>query len=505
MEKKRTKIGVILIVLALSLGMSASVQAIGVSFTFYGQVFDTDGSTPVDGVTVTVTNLATGSSVDPTVTASGGWYTVNLGNLKPNEAHSAGDNLQIVANDGACKRSTTVVARAATSPQQANVTLQADTTAPQLIGSKPAAGVCVMDGTSEICANYSDDTGINTSSVMMTVDGTDVASNATVTTSSVCYTPATSLAEGEHTVTVNVSDLCGHQNSTSWSFTVDTVAPAVAFIAPTPANDTEVTVDYVNVTVTATDEEGCGIDTVNLIWNGTVWVEQPPGGFMLFMTADTQYSFDVTGLANGEYTYYVQATDIAGNIGQTETRMVRINITAYTLTRSLASGFNIISPPLNDTAVANASTLATKIGANCSEVVRWNSASQAFISYVPGVPLNNFAIVGGEGYFVNLNNPTVIAFSGAGWSSPFAISLPTAFSIIGLPVNDVSVTNASTLAAKIGANCTELVKWNSATQSYVSYVTGVPLNNFATVGGEGYFANLNNPTEVTFVGAPWHD
>jgi hypothetical protein len=496
MEKKLTKVGVILIVLTVALGMSASIQAIGVSFTFYGQVFDTDGSTPVDGVTVTVTNLATGSSVDPTVTASGGWYSVNLGNLKPNEAHSDGDNLQIVATDGACKISTTFVARAATSPQQANVILQADTTAPQVIGSKPAAGVCVTDGTPEICANYSDDIGINTSSVMMTVDGTDVTANATVTASSVCYTPATSLAEGEHTVLVNVSDLCGHQNSTSWTFTVDTVAPAVAFIAPTPANNTEVSVDYVTFAVTAT-EAGCGINEVLLNWNGTT--------YWMFAIAQDEYSLELTGLSNGLYTYFVQASDIAGNVGQTETRMLRLNRTSYTVTRSLASGFNIISLPLNDTAVTTASTLATKIGANCSEVVKWNSASQAFISYVPGVPLNNFAIAGGEGYFVNLNNPTVIAFSGAGWASPFTISLPTAFSIIGLPINDVSVTTASTLAAKIGANCTELVKWNSATQSYVSYVPGVPLNNFATAGGEGYFANLNNPTVVTFEGVPWHD
>jgi hypothetical protein len=113
MGKKLMRMGVILIVVTVLLGLSASIQAIGVSFTIYGQVLDTDGTTSVDGVTVTVTNLETGSSVPPEVTASGGWYSVNLGNLKPNEAHSAGDSIQIVADDGSCKRNTTVVARAA--------------------------------------------------------------------------------------------------------------------------------------------------------------------------------------------------------------------------------------------------------------------------------------------------------------------------------------------------------------------------------------------------------
>jgi hypothetical protein len=493
MGNKLRSASVLFILVTLLLGMSASIQAIGVSFTIYGQVFDTDGTTPLDGVTVRITNLETGSSLDPVVTADGGWYLVNLGNLKPNEAHSAGDSIQIAADDGVCKRNTVVVARGVTTPQVVNVFLQMDTTAPQFTGVKPADEVCVMDSTPEICANYTDDIGIDTGSVIITVDGTDVTASAAVTASSVCYTPATSLSEGMHTVTVNVSDLCGHQNSTSWSFTVDTAAPVVVFLEPpTPVNNSELQTNFFTVTVTAT-ESGCGIDEVLLNWNGST--------YWMFTTAQDEYSLELTDLSKGEYSYFVQASDIAGNIGQTETRVVKINVTALSLT----SGFSIISMPLDDPTVVDAATLATKIGANCNEVVKWDSATQSFISYVPGVPLNNFAIAGGEGYFVNLNNPTVVGFSGPGWPSPFGISLPAAFSIIGLPVNDASVTDASTLAAKIGANCIELVKWDSATQSYVSYIPGVPLNNFATAGGEGYFVNLNNPTTVTFVGTPWHD
>jgi hypothetical protein len=203
-----------------------------------------------------------------------------------------------------------------------------DTTAPEITNLQPAAGSCVNDDTPTISASYSDaGSGINVSSVVLWLDGGMVTPDS-VTETGVTYTPA-DLDDGTYTVTLNVSDnaATANTNSTSWSFTVDTVAPTVAFITPpTPANNTEVTFNSVNVTVTVT-EEGCGIDTVHLIWNGTVWVEQPPGGFMFFMTENTTYSFDVTGLENGDYTYYVEATDMAGNTGYSETRVVTVNMT----------------------------------------------------------------------------------------------------------------------------------------------------------------------------------
>ena len=119
-----------IVVFALLSGMIAPVQAISVPFTIYGQVFDTDGTTPVDGVNVTVTNLETGSSAEPTVTASGGRYADNLGNLRPNSTHSEGDRIQIFADNGVGKTNTTVVSRAVTSPQQVDLILQTPTPSP---------------------------------------------------------------------------------------------------------------------------------------------------------------------------------------------------------------------------------------------------------------------------------------------------------------------------------------------------------------------------------------
>jgi hypothetical protein len=492
------RLGVILIVSALLLGISVPVQSISVSFTIYGQVFDTDGTTPVDGVTVIVTNLATGSSVTPEVTASGGWYSVNLGNLQPNEGHSAGQNIRITASDGPCKNATTVVARIATSPQLVNLILEADSTLPTISDLMPADGAFVTDSTPEISANYSDAVGINTASVLIEVDGVNVTGGSTVTASGVCYTPGASMSEGAHTVQVNVSDLCGNENTTSWTFTVDITPPTILFNEPpTPANNSEVIVKSVNISATVTDS-GCGVDTatVALIWNGTAYP---------MLASGSTYYIEILDLPNGVYSYHVQANDTGGNTRLSTTRIVTVNVTEYSVTLDLVTGYNLISLPVNDPDITTASTLANKIGANCTEVVKYDSALQQLVSYVIWAPLNNFALLPGVGYFVNMLAPTTTTFTGDGWTSPFNCSLVVGYNYIGIPVNDSSVTNASTLAAKIGANCTEIVRWDSASQAFVSYIPGVPLNNFPVRRGEGYLANMNDPATVTFAGGPWHD
>ena len=136
--KGKVKVIVGAIVLIMILGATAIVQAPGVSFTIYGQVFDTDGTTPVDGVKVTVKNLETDSIVrvdheNYAITENGGYYSVNLGNLEPDSTHNEGDSIQIIADNGAGKSNTTVVSRAATSPQQVDLILKATVSPPTIV------------------------------------------------------------------------------------------------------------------------------------------------------------------------------------------------------------------------------------------------------------------------------------------------------------------------------------------------------------------------------------
>jgi len=514
MERKVICAGISILVLAVLLVGIVLVQALGTSFTLGITVYDTDGTTPVDGVTVTVTNLETGSSVTPEVTADGGKCIVNLANLAPNEAHSEGDNIQFVADDGFCKMNTTVVPRAATSPQFVDLTLQANDTAPTITDLQPADGACVNDGTPEICANYSDASGIDTSSVTITVDGTNVTASATVTETGVCYTPGDNLGEGGHTVMVNVSDVCGNPSSTSWAFTVDTIAPAIEFNEPpTPANNSEVTVNYVNISVNVTDD-GCGIDNVRLIWNGTIWTG---AGFTMFriaagqnsfsITADLPDSFEVTDLPNGEYTYWVEANDTAGNSRMSESRVVTVNVTEYNFTLEFATGYNLISMPLKDTTVTNASALMDEIGADAKEVFKWDKAAQGWVAYNSLMPPQAaFELEGGEGYYVRMSDAASVELSGFGWESPFTVSLVTGYNLVGIPVNDTTVANASALMDEIGADAKEVFKWDKAAQGWVAYNSLMPPQAaFELEGGEGYYVRMSGTADVTFEGVPWEN
>ena len=118
----------------------------------------------------------------------------------------------------------------------------------------------------------------------------------------------------------NYADISGItlNNGTVTVTTVDTTPPTIEFIAPTPADGSTVTVNYVNVTVNVTDPSG--VSTVLLNWNGL--------NETMNMTADNTWSVNKTGLSNGDYTFKVYANDTAGNMGVSETRVVTVNVGA---------------------------------------------------------------------------------------------------------------------------------------------------------------------------------
>ena len=246
---------------------------------------------------------------------------------------------------------------------------------------------------------------------------------------------------------------------------------------------------------------GAGPNEGELIFNGNVWTDVWNFG------GATQIGID-----DRDVTDYLDTTNEAGFQSSADWMeasnailVVEAKPLAHNFTIEFVTGSNMIGIPVNDTSVTNASLLATEIGGNCTQISKWDTVTQQYVTYIPGFPLNNFDIVGGEGYYVTMTGPATVIFTGKGWESPFTISLVTGNNMIGIPVNDTSVTNASSLATKIGGNCTQISKWDTVTQQYVTYIPGFPLNDFDIVGGEGYYLTMTGPATVIFEGEAWSD
>ena len=147
-----------------------------------------------------------------------------------------------------------------------------DTTPPTISDLTPADGATINTATPTISATVTDASGIDESSIVMTLNGTEVTH--TYESGLVSYTPA--LSEGLHTATLNVSDNIGNLATTSWSFTVDTTSPAqvihVASIEMSLGSRTagRNTFEWAIATVTIVDSGGYTIEgsTVYGHWEG---------------------------------------------------------------------------------------------------------------------------------------------------------------------------------------------------------------------------------------------
>lgn len=106
-----------------------------------------------------------------------------------------------------------------------SVTINIDKTKPQITNLSPANEEIVKISTPTISATLSDNlSGIDVSSVRIILDGNDVTSNATITQNSITYIP-TPLADGNHTVTINISDNASNTATTTSIFQISTVPP----------------------------------------------------------------------------------------------------------------------------------------------------------------------------------------------------------------------------------------------------------------------------------------
>jgi hypothetical protein len=277
----------------------------------------------------------------------------------------------------------------------------------------------------------------------------------------------------------DLTNLAGHNVSDTGSIQVVRVTPDTAPVA-TMVKDivTVVTGLKVTFTGTATDAEGDICTMVFDFGDGTdaTMVQGSPNSSVV---ATHTYT------AGGPKTVYLYADD-GTLVGQTSMSFA----VGTTFTLSLATGWNLVTVPR-----VGFGYMASTLGLNTGDTVSsWNPTTKTYKSYIVGVPVNNFAILPGTGYWINVpagtrtltlqgsiptttQYITVLVPDGGGWAMIGFNSLRTNMHAADIPAMFNIVDSITTVA-----------KYNPATKAYTSWLSVIPaINNFLLVPGQGYW------------------
>jgi hypothetical protein len=201
-----------------------------------------------------------------------------------------------------------------------------ETTVPVGAITYPSAGANIGNNAQPtIQFNFTDaGSGVNASSVKITVDGTDYSPsttsfNADGTVLSCTFTPSGNLADGTHTIAINGSDYDGNAAvAVSSTFKIDTTPPTLNISAPT--NNLLTNQSSVTVIGTTNDDNSTPV-SISIVCGGTTYA--PTVG------QDGSFS-QAVALAEGTNTITITATDTSGLVS-TVTRTVVYDGTAPTI------------------------------------------------------------------------------------------------------------------------------------------------------------------------------
>jgi hypothetical protein len=96
-----------------------------------------------------------------------------------------------------------------------------DSTPPRLISFFPTGGQTVQSRRPTIEVIFDDLSGIDTGSIVVRLDGKEIAFSYDAITKTLTYSPVTDLSLGSHEIYVSVRDMAGNQLEERWSFIVE--------------------------------------------------------------------------------------------------------------------------------------------------------------------------------------------------------------------------------------------------------------------------------------------
>ncbi|MDZ7332078.1 MAG: FG-GAP-like repeat-containing protein [candidate division KSB1 bacterium] len=208
---------------------------------------------------------------------------------------------------------------------------------------------------------------------------------------------------------------------------------------------------------------------------------------------DTGHGAQIVGDVNRNYFYRVTAVSSV----ESEPSNLASEFD-YQLVTTARTDINEIAVIMNTLKgrqpIRNAEELAQAIP-YCTDVYYWDAAVQGIVGHVKGLPFNNFNVVPGYPYMINVTKDTVWTVAGSYADTSFHLitTSKTDINHIAVPLSKNYLTNAEQLGQDI-PNCTDVYAWDAVNQGLIGHVVGLPFANFDVSVGHSYYVNVTADT-----------
>jgi alpha-tubulin suppressor-like RCC1 family protein len=173
--------------------------------------------------------------------------------------------------------------------------------------------------------------------------------------------------------------------------------------------------------------------------------------------------------------------------------------------QTLQAGWNLVALRATPATPTSASVVCTTLNMGTAgtavELDRW--VSGGWEGHRCGLPVNDFSLVPGSGYFIRLTRPETWTYRGAVITTPATLSLGIGWNLVGaiaisgtLSVASATCTQLNTVQA---GTAVELDRWVDG--GWEGHRCDGPGSDFTQLAGQGYFVRLTRPATWAPVGA----